>query len=91
MIVAFVVRSSSDRATERRACTFCELIGFISVEIIGNSITLSAYLCRGWGLNLACPYIRTFCGLDGSLSMGGGKKLFFEPCRCSGGGVGSQS
>lgn len=55
------------------------------------------YLCRGCGLYLGCWYIRMCLGESPLFwpiafipSMGGRKKLLFEPCRCNG-GVGSQS
>lgn len=93
-----VERRLSDQATMRQLCMFCEMFFFIIIILFlrwrVDVKKISSYLCLGWGLNLACPYILTFCCCclaTSLLSIGGGKKLFLEPCRCSGGGVGSQS
>lgn len=49
------------------------------------------YRCLGWGLYRDCPKILGAILCRGeSESIGGKKKLLFEPCLCSG-GVGSQS
>lgn len=89
--VASAAASWSGLATARRACTFCSNWNRFKPED-HRIMPLMPYRCRGCGLNLACPYMRTFCcWRAASLSIGGGKKLVLEPWRCSGGGVGSQS